>query len=357
MSKTRHSDLLQQGLSGITLVIPAFEPTEGLIDIVQQLSCFEFSSIVVVDDGSGSGSENIFTELAALDGVTVVKHKRNLGKGAALKSAFRHIINNNAETTNHIITLDADGQHSVDDIVAVANECLSNGNRMIIGVRSFSRDVPLRSRFGNLLTRRVLRWIGNVDLDDTQSGLRCIPLAFAAKTLRIASNRYDFELACILLAKESGLPITQHSIKTIYIDDNESSHFRPILDSLRIYFVFARFTTVAVISFLLDISLFTLFHYSSSNIIASTYAARFFSGSFNFLCNKHLVFHSRERHRYLLQAVAYVTLAVVIASLSGIVVDWLYQLLGWHAPLVKILVDSQLFILSFVMQRFVVFRK
>ena len=100
----------------------------------------------------------------------------NLGKGAALKSAFRHIFGLDDDSTRCIITLDADGQHSVEDVLAMARRC-ECGN-MVIGVRSFTGDVPFRSRFGNVLTRWVLRWTSKLNLDDTQSGLRCLPLEF-----------------------------------------------------------------------------------------------------------------------------------------------------------------------------------
>ena len=100
--------------------------------------------------------------------------------------------------------------------------------------------MPWRSRFGNTLTRRVLRWTHGLDLLDTQTGLRCLPAEFARETLEIAGDRYEFELECLLLAQARRRPIVQQPIRTIYIDDNASSHFRPLVDSLRVYRVILR---------------------------------------------------------------------------------------------------------------------
>jgi glycosyltransferase involved in cell wall biosynthesis len=222
----------EQAFPAITLVIPAYEPSAGLVDIVQQLSPYPFRGVVVIDDGSGEDSWAIFDQVEVMERVTLLRHETNWGKGAALKSAFRHICDNDVERTRYIVTLDADGQHSVEDIFTVAQECGVDGGKLIMGIRTFSKDIPLRSRFGNILTRRVLRWTNQVDLEDTQTELRCLPLAFAEQTLEIKAGHYEFELECILLAKRVKLPIVQHPIQTIYIESNASSHFRPIATHL-----------------------------------------------------------------------------------------------------------------------------
>jgi dolichol-phosphate mannosyltransferase len=342
-------------LAGVTLVIPAFEPGTGRIDIVKHLTQYPFHLIVVIDDGSGPNFQDIFTEVKAMPSVTLLSHEVNRGKGAALKNAFRYISEHDAEQTRCIITLDSDGQHGVQDILAIAGRAQTDSDKLIMGVRTFADDVPLRSRFGNLLTRRVMRLVSQVDLEDTQTGLRCLPLEFARATLAIEANRYEFELECILLAKNKNIPILQHPIQTIYIDDNASSHFRPVIDSLRIYFVFFRYLMVSISSFVLDIILFTMLYYLSGHIILSTYAARLVSGSFNFYFNKHAVFRSLDRQRYLRESYGYIALAILIATLSGIGVNWFVAITGWHAPLVKILVDTQLFFLSFFVQRYLIF--
>lgn len=346
-----------QDLAGITLVIPAFEPGSSLVDIVKHLSQYPFHLIIVIDDGSGAAFRTIFDQVKTIPAVTLLSHDVNCGKGAALKNAFRYIAEHDGQQTRYIITLDSDGQHGEKDILAIALRAKSEGDKVIMGVRAFADDVPLRSRFGNLLTRRVMRLVSNVDLTDTQTGLRCLPLQFAKATLAIEANRYEFELECILLAKSKKVPILQHPIQTIYIENNASSHFRPVIDSLRIYFVFIRYMMVSIGSFVVDITLFTVLYYLSGQILVSTYAARLVSGSFNFFFNKHAVFHSHDRRHLLRESYRYIALAALIATLSGTAVNWLTIATGWQAPLVKILVDAQLFILSFFAQRYLVFQR
>ena len=351
-----HPTISAQDLAGVTLVIPAYEPDNSLVDIVKQLAQYPFHLIVVIDDGSGSNFQGLFAQVKTIANVTLLTHEINCGKGAALKNAFRYIAEHDAQNTRCVITLDSDGQHGEKDIVAIARRAQIDGDKVIMGVRTFADDVPLRSRFGNILTRKIMRLVSQVDLADTQTGLRCLPLSFTQATLAIEANRYQFELECILLAKQKNIPILQHPIETIYIDNNASSHFRPVIDSLRIYFVFVRYMMVSIGSFLLDISLFTALYYFTGRIIASTYAARLVSGSFNFYANKHAVFHSNEKGSYLREVFGYIGLAIVIATLSGIAVNWLTITTGWRAPLVKILVDALLFTLSFFVQRFFIFK-
>jgi len=341
--------------TAITLVIPAYKPAENLINIVKTLLEYPFRKIVVVDDGSGDTFQSIFNHLKQMANVTLLQHQSNQGKGAALKTAFRHIVKDSEEDTSHILTLDADGQHSPNDIVALAKRTTIDGDKLILGVRTFPEDIPLRSRFGNLLTRKVLSWTSRLRLQDTQTGLRCMPVGLAEKTLSIKSDCYEFELECLLLTKQTNTPILQQPIETIYLDDNASSHFRPLIDSIRIYLVFARYLLVSLYSFILDISIFAVLHYLTGNIIGSTYAARVVSGSFNFYYNKHSVFRSHNKQGYLREALGYIALAIIVATLSGIFVNQLFQLTHWHPAIVKIIVDGSLFFLSFIVQRMLIF--
>lgn len=229
-----------------TLVIPAYRPDPVLGELVRALVAEALVSqneaeIIVVDDGSGDGYRPDFDALAALAGVTVLRHGRNRGKGAALKTAFRHVLEQGADPDHRLVTLDADGQHAVEDVLAISEAGRRAPGALLLGVRDFAApDLPLRSRFGNTLTRRVLRWSHGLELQDTQTGLRCLPADFAAECLDIAANRYEFELECLLLARARGRAIGEHPIRTIYLEQNASSHFRPLADSWRIYRVIFR---------------------------------------------------------------------------------------------------------------------
>lgn len=342
-------------LDSISLIIPAYNPDYSLVSLVDQLSRRGFYRIIVINDGSDQSNLSIFLRINNIKKVTLLHHKRNLGKGAALKTGFRYITENLSHMINMVITLDADGQHNIEDVMKIANISQEFLNCLILGVRDFSGSVPLRSKFGNKLTKRVLKLIANVDLNDTQTGLRGIPTNMLREALKISSNRYEFELECILLAERMGLKIIQIPVKTIYVN-NKLSYFRPLIDSMRIYLVFIRFVSISIISFFVDIIAFTLFYLISSDIIISTYSARLLSGSVNFSFNKYAVFRSHSKNKLIKESLSYVGLAILIATMSAIVVNHISVNIAWNVVVIKVIVDLHLFIISFLIQRFIIFR-
>lgn len=126
------------------LIIPAFEPDQKLIklleDAKQHLNC----QIIVVNDGSSLHTKPIFEK--ASEFAIVLDHPKNMGKGQSLRTAFRYVQSLDRDAV--IVTADADGQHSVRDIDRVAHAATHLPNRLILGVREFTKDVPLRSRLG-----------------------------------------------------------------------------------------------------------------------------------------------------------------------------------------------------------------
>ena len=335
------------------ILIPAFNPSLDLIELVKNLLKTGFTRIVVVDDGSTS--KEAFEKLQAMPPLTVVTHPHNMGKGAALKTGFKYILKNFASTAKTIITVDADGQHLSEDVKAVANTSGQKLNQLILGVRRFDTDVPLRSAFGNNITRKVLGWLSDVKVQDTQTGLRAIPVSLAEQCCTISSNRYEFELESLLLASELGYQIEQVPITTVYIENNASSHFRPVLDSMRVYAVFLRYTSISILSFLIDIALFAAFFYTSSNIFYSTYTARTVSAITNFVGNKYLVFKSYEKKRVITEASGYLALVLFSATLSASILSALQNVLPINIVAAKIAVDIGLFFLNFLIQHHLLF--
>jgi glycosyltransferase involved in cell wall biosynthesis len=341
--------------NSIAILIPAYNPAAPLVELVCALRDNEFRKIVIVDDGSANA--DIFDEIAARVSVTILRHSKNLGKGAALKTGFNYISEQYPHEAQTVITVDADGQHLSADVTRIALRASKAPQNMILGVRDFQGRVPLRSAFGNALTSLVLRKAKSINLSDTQTGLRAIPMSFAISCCDITSNRYEFELESIVLANESGISIQELPITTVYVDNNESSHFRPILDSMRIYAVFARFISISLASFLIDITIFAICYSLTSQVFNSTYLARAASASFNFFGNKIFVFQSREKSRAFIEMLGYLVLVILIASLSAYFVNLIHNSTELDILLVKILVDSALFICSFLAQQILLFRK
>ena len=222
------------------ILIPAYKPDQRLVTLVDQLSNACQAPIVIVNDGSPAEHAPVFAALEAIPRITLLTHPANQGKGAALRTGFRYIESLPAEITC-IVTADADGQHSVKDILAVAETAVQKPEAMITGSRRFDKDVPPRSMFGNTVTRWVMRLFFGVRLWDTQTGLRAIPRRLLPALIEIPYDHYELEIVMLLIAQRRLVPLIEIPIETIYIEGNRGSHFKPLLDSARVYWVLLRY--------------------------------------------------------------------------------------------------------------------
>ena len=343
--------MLDQQLNNFMVLIPAYNPDEALFSLVQSLlaaSC----QVVLVDDGSTKPeSRAVLQRCEEILKVKVLRQYVNLGKGAALKLGLNHIAVEFAGVCG-VVTADADGQHVVADIVRVGQALVQNPDDLVLGVRSFDTKVPFRSRFGNSLTRFIFNFVTGLKLLDTQTGLRGIPIGQISTYLKIHSNRYEFELDMLLQAKHHGYLVQQVLIQSIYINNNQSSHFNPLLDSMRIYFVLFRFILASILAFVVDYTIFMMSFGVTQNLLLSQYAARFISGGVNYTMNKRSVFSSKVSVARSLPR--YVVLAVVLGFCSYLLIDFLVGM-GISVALAKPLAEGLLFVASFSIQRHFVF--
>ncbi len=156
----RHSKVLQSTNFGAPIqmylvLIPAYKPGPDFPQFIAELIGLGVRQIVVVDDGSGPGYRPRFEETARFPEVRIFRHAVNLGKGAALKTGMNAVLCQCPSVTA-VVTADADGQHSPEDVLAVARFVEEHPCTLVLGARAFGSDVPLRSRFGNEATRRVM---------------------------------------------------------------------------------------------------------------------------------------------------------------------------------------------------------
>jgi glycosyltransferase involved in cell wall biosynthesis len=234
-------DILPSRFDKPVVIIPAYKPASGLTRTVRALlASGAVQRVVVVDDGSGPESRSIFCGVGMIDGTHLLVHAENRGKGAALKTGFNFAMAKYPAGIG-VVTADADGQHYPEDIIRVAREFSANPAELVLGVRNFDGKVPARSRLGNVLTRRVLHMLTGRDIIDTQTGLRGIPASLIPALMNLRTNRYDFELDMLLTSMQSGRNVRPIEIQTVYEDGNRTSHFNPVIDSVRVYLVFARF--------------------------------------------------------------------------------------------------------------------
>lgn len=339
----------------VTVVIPSLDPDEKLAATVDGLIALGFRDVVLVNDGSAPERAAIFPVRPE---VTLLTHEVNCGKGAALKTAFRAILARD-EATPGVVTADGDGQHAPEDVLRCARAMTETG-KLVLGVRDFSgRNVPLRSRFGNRTTSLVFRLTAGLKLSDTQTGLRAIPAEYLPALAEVEGDRYEYETNVLLRLKPLGIPYAEVPIRTVYEEDNASSHFRPVRDSLRIYSLILRYAASSLLSSVLDLLLFYLLSLvltSPAGTVAATAIARVVSAVFNFTVNKKAVFRSkaptaRASVRYFLLAVA----VLLVSAGSVAALSYLFDLTtGRVAPLktlLKFVIDTILFFLNYRLQR------
>lgn len=278
------------------VLIPAYEPDRQLVKLVAQLKEEEFS-VLVVDDGSGEKYADIFA--AVKEQATVVTLEKNSGKGAALKAGLRCIRDSFPECEN-FITCDADGQHRVEDVVRV-REKLHGGHKFVLTVRGAKKDMPLRSKVGNSLSRFVYALLANRYLSDNQSGLRGFSRVHIDWLIAVEKNNYDYEMNVLYYAAKKGIHITTVPIEAIYIDNNQSSHFSPITDTVRIYrslFYLARGSIIAFgVTEVLLIAINLLFGYKYILLTVPGTAA--ISYAVSVVLNKYVIFKTTPCYDYL----------------------------------------------------------
>ncbi len=338
-----------------TIIIPAYQPEPVLLELVQVLCTTKKLECIIVDDGSSDAYASLFQQIDAIPSVHVLRHAVNLGKGQALKTAFNYFLLHSAKRSPGVITADADGQHKVEDILLLLNAFAKQSERFWLGARAFTGGVPLRSKFGNSLTRKVFSLFVGKHLQDTQTGLRGIPRELMRIMLSVPSMGYEFELEMLIKANEQGFAFEELPIETIYEEDNQCSHFNPLVDSLKIYFVFLRFSAISIMTSVLDFFVFFLAYTLVSNVLVSTLISRFVAGGFNFTCAKLLVFKSKGELFH--EGLKYVFLVLSLMLVSYGFIILLIDMFGFNVYLSKIISEGLLFVGSFAIQKIFVFRK
>jgi len=336
----------------LAVVIPAYRPSAGLVALLGALADSALP-IVIVDDGSGPDFAGIFAGAQAFPNVQLLRHAVNLGKGAALKTAFNHLLCTVPGLVG-VVTADADGQHDPEDIRRVAAALAENPAALVLGARTFGEDVPLRSRFGNVLTRGIMHALLGRKLTDTQTGLRGIPASLLPRLLRLEATGYEFELEMLLAAHQLGMPVIERPIRTIYEPGNKSSHFNPIVDSMKIYFVLLRFGSVSLLTSLLDNAIFIVAVHRLGSVLASQVLGRVFAVAFNYSTVRRSVFYSRQQHKTVLPK--YLGLVVVSGTCSYLGIELLSTRFGVPVVPAKLLVETILFFVNFAVQRLFIFQ-
>ena len=247
LQMTHVEQVSHKTLDRLAVLVPAWQPEQRLTVLVASLVAQGFGAVLIVNDGSDKKCSFLFEELARLPRVHVLHHVANLGKGRALKTGINYFLNE-LQVMDGLVTADADGQHMQADIVRVARALLEADGKLVLGSRRFTADAPLRSRFGNGLTRHIFAFVTGAKLTDTQTGLRAFPRNLLPELLVLDGERYEYEMTVLAHVCCLGNKPLEVPIETVYIDGNRASHFNPVWDSMRIYFVLMRFYFDAILA-------------------------------------------------------------------------------------------------------------
>lgn len=337
----------------VVILIPAYNPDNTLLEVVDGLQCLGFTDFIIVNDGSKKECAGIFAELGKNKFCHVLHHAVNGGKGRALKTGFNYFLLTFPGCVG-VVTADADGQHKPKDILDVARTLEEHQDKLVMGCRKMGKEVPFRSLFGNVLTRFVFSFAVGQKISDTQSGLRGIPAKMIPDLINTRGERYEFEINMLILARKKSITIIEKEIETIYIEANRSSHFNPLFDSMKIYFQLLRYTFSSLVASFFDFIVFTITFNISAKLLVSILVARLLVGSLiHYMINRRLVFHSKARIFSTLMK--YYLALGVMGFLSYLLINLSLKHLGLGVIPAKIAVESLLFAFNFLIQRDFVF--
>lgn len=344
-------------MKNVVIVIPTYQPDDKFIHFLSDLKENGYERIIVVNDGSGEVYDHYFDTAKEDYYCHVVEHPKNMGYGKALKTGNETFLKLYQEDHDVVglIHCDCDGQHGIKDINHFAELLNEQTDTLFVGSRSFQQDhVPLKNRLGNTITGFIFKHFLHIPISDTQCGLRGIPTSLVKEATNINGDGFEYTSELLIHFHHCHIPILPVSIETIYINNNETTHFNPLLDSIRVYSVILKFLFSSLSSTIIDVLLFYLFLKMTNNIVFSTYLARVISCTYVYFVNKYYTFKASSGQ---FQAMQFIVLCVVQASLSAFFTNVVYQRLSFNPVFIKIIVDTSLFIMSYLVQKKIIFKK
>ncbi len=221
--------------------MPVFNHPRGLRELLARV-LEQDKRVYVVDDGSDADCVEI---LEGIQGITLLKHDKNQGKGAALETGFAAA----ATAATWAVTLDADGQHDPADAVALMKAAANGPRGIVVGCRRGmdSEHTPWTSRFGRGFSNFWVRSAGGPRVRDSQSGFRVYPLP-EVLSLDVRARRFQWEVEVLVKARWKGLPVREEEVGVVYQPRGvRVSHFRPWVDFWRNSTTFTRLITQRIL--------------------------------------------------------------------------------------------------------------
>ena len=345
----------------MVIVIPVRQPDAHLADLVHQLRQKTAHPILVVDDGSSPDLASAWE--AVKQSAVVLRHDKPCGRGRAVKTALTYAASHFAREQG-IVVADADGSVMVSDIEQIGAAFAEHPEALLIGFRSCTGKKPLHKKIGDTLFRYMFAFASGIKLGDARSGLRAYSMQQIPDILGQPGEDSDYDMAVLLDCIQRHVPVVEVPLEPAAAV-SPPAWPQSFWKSLRIYSVILKYTGVAVLSFLIDYTLFRLFYFilngfgfssvfGISAVRIGNVAARIVSSTINFTLNRQLVF--KDRGNLLISALKYYTLVVFILLINTCLLMFLNEICGIPAGIAKLLTEVVLFTASMLLQRLFVFR-
>lgn len=196
----------------VVVLVPMYNEAAVVGEVVRELRA-SFDHVVCIDDGSEDSS----AEAASCSGAQVLRHHVNLGQGAALQTGFDFVLRRTDAT--HVVTFDADGQHAVDDAVAMVERAVEGDLDIVLGSRATgsTQAQPLLRRAVLAGALRYSRWFTGLPLTDTHNGLRVLSRE-ALRTIRLSQCGMAYASELERAVGEHALRWAEHPVHIAYTD-------------------------------------------------------------------------------------------------------------------------------------------
>ena len=203
--------------------IPAYNEEQTIVDVIKRASKY-VDKVIVCDDGS----EDNTSRKAEDAGAIIIKHDKNLGKGASFKSLFKVAKELNAEI---IVTIDGDGQFLPEEIPKLMKPIIENRADVVIGYRFTDiNQVPYYRKVGNKVLDKLTNIASELPFRDSQSGFRAYSKR-AIELVRFHSDGFSVDSEILIDAAKKGLRISEEHVTVLYKTKGKTSTKNPIVHS------------------------------------------------------------------------------------------------------------------------------
>ncbi|MBU8910353.1 MAG: DUF2062 domain-containing protein [Desulfobacterales bacterium] len=219
----------------ILIAIPLYNHGKTVLNVIERCKKIH-KDVLVIDDGSTDLKKDHFKDI----NIKLIRHDRNLGKGAAIMTAARQA---SKLGMTHLVTIDADLQHNPEEFLLFKQAILNSPETLYIGKRDFtSSAIPSASKFGRSFSNLWFRIQTGQSTGDAQSGFRAYPL-FVLENLALSEKHYSFEVEVLVKAAWAGVTIKDIDISVHYPPPKKRiSHFKLFLDNVRLTHLNTRLT-------------------------------------------------------------------------------------------------------------------